>query len=76
MKISFGGASGIVGAPERRGEKAAQKLVVFARTNHLGMLSFRENIQDRNARMGPLYQCTNIKQKPYEFSKISAGYGG
>jgi chitinase len=57
-------------------QKAAQKLVAFARSNHVGMLSFWETTRDRNACMGPLYKCTNIKQKPYEFSKIFAGYSG
>lgn len=57
-------------------QKAAQKLVGFARTNHVGMLSFWETTRDRNACTGPLYQCTNIKQKPYDFSKIFNQYRG
>ena len=50
--------------------------MTFAQGKHLGVLAFWEMTRDRNACNGPLYQCTNIKQKPYEFSKISAGYGG
>jgi hypothetical protein len=57
-------------------QKAAQNLVAFAKGRHLGMLSFWETTRDRNACKGPLYKCTNITQKPYEFSKIFAGYSG
>jgi len=54
----------------------ARQLVSFAKTNHLGMLSFWEETRDRNACTGALYMCTNIPQQPYEFSKIFAGYTG
>jgi hypothetical protein len=57
-------------------QKAAQKLVTFAKSNHLGMLSFWETTRDRNACTGPLYRCTNVKQKPYDFSHIFNGYTG
>jgi chitinase len=56
--------------------KAAQSLVTFAGKNHVGMLSFWETTRDRNACMGALYKCTNIKQKPYDFSHIFNGYHG
>jgi chitinase len=55
---------------------AAKGLVSFANTNHIGMLSFWETTRDRNACMGPLYKCTNIKQSPYQFSKIFNGFHG
>lgn len=54
----------------------AQDLVSFAKSKHLGRLAFWETTRDRNACNGALYQCTNIKQTPYEFSKIFAGYHG
>ncbi|MEV6923264.1 cellulose binding domain-containing protein [Dactylosporangium sp. NPDC051485] len=57
-------------------QNAARRLVSFAQTNHLGMLSFWEEGRDRNACNGALYLCTNVPQAPYEFSKIFAGYTG
>jgi hypothetical protein len=57
-------------------QTAARQLVSFAQSNHLGMLSFWEMTRDRNACTGALYQCTNIAQQPYEFSKIFAAYTG
>jgi hypothetical protein len=54
----------------------ARQLVAFAKTNHLGMLSYWEETRDRNACTGALYMCTNIPQQPYEFSRIFAGYTG
>ena len=55
---------------------AAKNLVVFARSHHLGELAFWEVTRDRNACNGALYQCTNLPQQPYEFSKIFNGYTG
>jgi hypothetical protein len=57
-------------------QTGARNLVSFAKTNHLGELSFWEVTRDRNACTGGLYMCTNIPQQPYEFSKIFAGYTG
>jgi hypothetical protein len=54
----------------------ARQLVSFAQQHHLGELGFWEETRDRNACNGPLYQCTNIPQQPYEFSKIFAQYTG
>ena len=54
----------------------AQQLVTFAKGKHLGMLAFWEETRDRNACNGALFQCTNIAQAPYDFSKIFAGYTG
>ncbi|MGH3378401.1 MAG: chitinase [Actinoallomurus sp.] len=54
----------------------AQQLVTFAGQHHVGGLGFWEETRDRNACTGALYQCTNIPQQPYEFSKIFAQYGG
>jgi Glycosyl hydrolases family 18 len=54
----------------------ATQLVNFAKGKHLGRLAFWETTRDRNACNGALYMCTNIKQKPYDFSKIFAGYKG
>ena len=52
------------------------QLVSFAQGKHIGMLSFWEMTRDRNACTGATYQCTNIPQSPYDFSKILAGYTG
>ncbi|MFD8499458.1 chitinase [Amycolatopsis sp. NPDC059657] len=57
-------------------QKDARALVAFAKTVHLGMLSFWEAGRDANACTGALYKCTNISQSKYEFSKIFAGYTG
>jgi hypothetical protein len=57
-------------------QAAAQSLVSFAKTNHLGELGFWEVTRDRNACTGALYMCTNISQSPYEFSKIFSSYTG
>jgi hypothetical protein len=54
----------------------ARQLVAFAGQHHLGGLGFWETTRDRNACTGALYQCTNIPQQPYEFSKIFAQYTG
>jgi hypothetical protein len=54
----------------------ARQLVSSAKSHHVGMLAFWEETRDRNACNGALYQCTNIPQQPYEFSKIFAGYTG
>ena len=54
----------------------ARELVSFAQSNHLGVLSFWEESRDANACSGALYQCTNVTQAPYEFSKIFAAYTG
>ncbi|MGK3204648.1 hypothetical protein [Amycolatopsis sp. MEPSY49] len=50
--------------------------MAFAKTVHLGMLSFWEAGRDANACTGALYKCTNVPQSPYEFAKIFAGYTG
>lgn len=57
-------------------QKDARALVNFAKTVHLGMLSFWEQGRDANACTGPLYKCSNISQSPYEFARIFAGYTG
>jgi hypothetical protein len=57
-------------------QKDATALVNFAKSVHLGMLAFWEEGRDANACNGGLYRCTNVTQKPYEFSKIFAGYTG
>jgi chitinase len=54
----------------------ATKVVNFAKSVHLGMLSFWEVGRDANACTGALYRCTNVPQSPYQFSKIFAGYTG
>ncbi|BCY15408.1 cellulose binding domain-containing protein [Actinoplanes sp. L3-i22] len=54
----------------------AKDLVAFANTNHLGFVSFWEMQRDKNACQGALFQCTNISQTAFEFSKIFAGFKG
>lgn len=55
---------------------AARRLVTFAQQHHLGELAFWEETRDRNACSGALYQCTNVPQQPYDFSKIFAQFTG
>jgi hypothetical protein len=57
-------------------QKDAKALVAFAKTVHVGMLSFWEAGRDANACTGALYKCTNVPQAKYEFAKIFAGYTG
>jgi hypothetical protein len=54
----------------------AQDLVTFANSSHLGYMSFWEDTRDKNACNGALFQCTNVSQTPFEFSKIFAGFKG
>jgi len=54
----------------------ARDLVAFATSNHVGFVSFWETNRDRNACTGALFQCTNVAQTPFEFSKIFAGFKG
>jgi hypothetical protein len=54
----------------------AKDLVTFANANHLGFMSFWEANRDKNACNGALFQCTNVTQTPFEFSKIIAGFQG
>jgi len=54
----------------------ARDLVAFANANHVGYLSFWEDNRDKSACNGALFQCTNVPQAPFEFSKIFAGFHG
>ncbi|GIF09584.1 cellulose binding domain-containing protein [Actinoplanes siamensis] len=54
----------------------ARDLVAFANANHLGFVSFWELQRDKNACQGALFQCTNVNQTAFEFSKIFAGFKG
>jgi hypothetical protein len=54
----------------------ARDLIAFANGNHLGFVSFWELNRDKNACTGALFQCTNVSQAPFEFSKIFAGFTG
>ena len=54
----------------------ARDLVAFANANHLGFVSYWEANRDKNACTGALFQCTNVPQAPFEFSKIFAGFTG
>ncbi|MEV4635726.1 cellulose binding domain-containing protein [Actinoplanes sp. NPDC049548] len=54
----------------------ARDLVAFANSNHIGFVSFWEVNRDKNACNGALFQCTNIPQSAFEFSKIFAGFRG
>ena len=54
----------------------AKDLVAFANSNHIGYMSFWEENRDKNACTGALFQCTNISQTPFEFSKIFAAFKG
>jgi hypothetical protein len=54
----------------------ARDLVAFANTNHIGFVSYWETNRDKNACTGALFQCTNVAQSPFDFSKIFAGFTG
>ena len=54
----------------------ARDLIAFANQNHIGFASFWETNRDRNACSGALFQCTNVPQTPFEFSRIFAGFRG
>ena len=54
----------------------ARDLVAFANQNHIGFVSFWELNRDKNACTGALFQCTNVAQSPFEFSRIFAGFTG
>jgi hypothetical protein len=54
----------------------ASDLVAFANANHVGYMSFWEDNRDKNACTGALFQCTNVPQTPFQFSKIFAGFHG
>ncbi|GAA2650308.1 glycoside hydrolase family 18 protein [Paractinoplanes durhamensis] len=54
----------------------ARDLVAFANANHIGFVSYWEANRDKNACTGALFQCTNVSQTPFEFSKIFAGFTG
>ncbi|XVV12493.1 cellulose binding domain-containing protein [Actinoplanes sp. CA-131856] len=54
----------------------ARDLVAFANTNHIGFVSMWEANRDKNACNGALFQCTNVAQSPFDFSKIFAGFTG
>ncbi|GAA4594571.1 septal ring-binding cell division protein DamX [Actinoplanes octamycinicus] len=54
----------------------AKDVVAFANANHLGFVSFWEMQRDKNACQGALFQCTNVSQTAFEFSKIFAGFQG
>jgi chitinase len=74
------GVTPMLGVNDSRNEiflqKDARNLVTFAKTVHLGMLSFWEAGRDANACNGALFRCTNVPQTPFEFSKIFAGFTG
>lgn len=74
------GVTPMIGVNDSRNEiflqKDARALVNFAKTVHLGMLSFWSQNRDANACTGALYKCTNISQSPYEFARIFASYTG
>jgi hypothetical protein len=54
----------------------ARALVTFANANKIGFVSFWAANRDRNACTGALFQCTNVPQTAFEFSKILAGFRG
>ena len=57
-------------------QKDARNLVSFAKSVHLGMLSYWEQGRDANACNGALFRCTNVPQSPFEFGRIFAGFTG
>ncbi|HEU4426150.1 MAG TPA: cellulose binding domain-containing protein [Pilimelia sp.] len=73
------GVTPMLGVNDDRGvfsQSDARDLVNFGNTNHIGYMSFWETNRDKNACNGALFQCTNVPQSPFEFSKIFAGFRG
>jgi hypothetical protein len=73
------GVTPMVGRNDDQGtfsQSDARDLVAFANASHLGYLSFWEAGRDRNACTGALFQCSNVPQGPFEFSRIFAGFRG
>ncbi|BBH65205.1 hypothetical protein ACTI_18900 [Actinoplanes sp. OR16] len=54
----------------------ARDLVAFANANHIGFVSLWEMHRDKNACTGALFQCTNVSQTAFEFSRILSGFTG
>jgi hypothetical protein len=52
----------------------AEDVVAAATSDGVGYLSFWEANRDRNACNGPLFQCTNVPQQPFQFSQIFADF--
>jgi hypothetical protein len=54
----------------------ARDLVAHANAKHLGFVSLWEAHRDKNACSGALFQCTNVSQTSFEFTRILAGFKG
>ena len=73
------GVTPMIGKNDDQGtfsQSDARDLVAFATANRLGLVSFWEANRDRNACTGALFQCTNVPQTPFEFSRIFATFAG
>jgi hypothetical protein len=74
------GVTPMIGVNDQQDEVFTQtdmnQLLAFARQVHLGQLAFWEVGRDANACTGALFKCTNVPQKPFDFSRIIAGYRG
>ncbi|MEU4155951.1 cellulose binding domain-containing protein [Actinoplanes sp. NPDC026670] len=54
----------------------ARDLVAHANAKHIGFVSLWEAHRDKNACSGALFQCTNVSQTAFEFTRILAGFKG
>jgi hypothetical protein len=73
------GVTPMIGRNDDQGTFAqsdATDVVKFANDNKIGFVSFWEANRDRNACNGALFQCTNVPQSPFDFSRIFAGFKG
>jgi hypothetical protein len=73
------GVTPMLGQNDDQGKFAqsdATDLVTFATANGIGYLSFWEATRDRNTCTGALFQCTNVPQQKFEFSRIFARFRG
>ncbi|MBB2944582.1 hypothetical protein FB565_004315 [Actinoplanes lutulentus] len=73
------GVTPMIGVNDDNGtftQSDAKDLVTFANANHIGFVSLWEMHRDKNACSGALFQCTNVTQTAFEFSRILAGFTG
>jgi hypothetical protein len=73
------GVTPMIGRNDDQGtfsQSDARDVLAFANANKIGFVSFWEANRDRSACNGALFQCTNVPQTAFEFSRIFAGFKG
>jgi hypothetical protein len=77
QRFAMLGVTPMLGINDDQGKFAqddAEDVVAFAKDSGVGYLSFWEANRDRNACTGPLFQCTNVPQSPFEFARIFGAF--